>query len=194
MTLRTSIKKIINSKIQTSTLTIPVSDQDLIIQIKSHITVSEMVKLVKEAAYNVFIEEVEYQYDRDGQITSTTTLGRGCIFAPYYKKLAFSKALLNYYTNASFFTENTDDLYLVITATDLMQKVISKIDPRQLSDIQSAVDDLIEFRKLEIVSQEKAQLNRIRNKIQEINCLLKEFDEPDVREVFDKIKNFFQNK
>lgn len=108
--------------------------------------------------------------------------------------MAFSKALLNYYTNASFFTENTDDLYLVITATDLMQKVISKIDPRQLSDIQSAVDDLIEFRKLEIVSQEKAQLNRIRNKIQEINCLLKEFDEPDVREVFDKIKNFFQNK
>ena len=75
MTLRTSIKKIINSKIQTSTLTIPVSDQDLIIQIKSHITVSEMVKLVKEAAYNVFIEEVEYQYDIDGQITSTTTLG-----------------------------------------------------------------------------------------------------------------------
>ena len=34
-----------------------------------------MVKLVKEAAYNVFIEEVEYQYDIDGQITSTTTLG-----------------------------------------------------------------------------------------------------------------------
>ena len=194
MTLRTSINEMIKNKLQISTLTYSFSGKVLVIKIKSHISVQDMVKLVKEAAYNTFLDEIEYEYDQEGNEISKTVLGKGCIYAPYYKKLAFYKAILTHYTNLSQYIESADNLYLAITATDVMQRIFSKINTEQLSDIKQAIDELIEFRKLEILSQEKAQLNRLMLKMQEINSLLKEWDDPEIKETITQITGLFQRK
>ena len=111
-----------------------------------------------------------------------------------YKRQAFYKAILTYYTNLSQYIENADNLYLAITATDVMQRIFSKINTEQLNDIKQAIDELIEFRKLEILSQEKAQLNRLMLKMQEINSLLKEWDDPEIKETITQITGLFQRK
>ncbi len=186
--MRTSTSHMIKNQVQISTLYFELFEETIKINVKSLISMQEMVSLVKEVAQKTFVDDIDFQYAEKKESGFSIAYEKNCIFAPYYKNIAFSQSILSYYTDASAFFCNADDLYFIISSTDLMMEIYSKINSNQLFEIENAIKELIEFRKLEILSQERMQLNRILSKIQEINQLLKEWDDLNISEVVAHLK------
>ena len=147
----TKIEKIINSQANpTSTITYKINGEDINIEVKRSISKEDKASFIMYVVDNCF---------------------DGGIYSPIFKSELFNIALLEYYTDISVDIP-VDTLFEITTNTDIISKVEDIIENNcllytQLSSIRRAINDMIEYRKQEILSTQKQELDNIIETIEE---------------------------
>ena len=118
-----------NTPIQT------VSFGDLQIEVKNTIGLIPTMQLIKE------VVEACFTTDDVTKITS---------YVPYYKELILKKCLIEYYTNLEL-PSNLKEIYEWFKTSDILD-CLDNINPKQYSEIIISIDEMIEFRKQEIIA------------------------------------------
>lgn len=86
---------------------------------------------------------------------------KGCfdedVYQPCYKSDLIKIAILMYFTNLDM-QATEDTLYALVNTTDVVDKVKQLIPANQLFEIETAIEDMIVFRKEEILYTQKKEL------------------------------------
>lgn len=108
------------------------------------------------------------------------------------KDLIISKAIVLYYTNIKDNISN-EDLINIIYNTTIIDTIISKINIKQFNVLQSAIDDLIEYRKADINSAQVKRLNEITTSLDLylniIKTVTEQYENIDIKDLIDSVKS-----
>lgn len=120
------------------TLTIGVAENAIDIAVKRALSINERRDMVSDIANMVFSE------DADGNV----------VYCPYLKKFAFEFNLLAHTTNIVF-PEKIDDIWTLLTTTNIVDEVIRSLPDGLFREIADEANELIEFRKAKLVHETK---------------------------------------
>lgn len=112
-----------------------VSFGDLQIEVKNTIGLIPTMQLIKE------VVEACFTTDDATKITA---------YVPYYKELILKKCLIEYYTNLKL-PSDLKEIYKWFKTSDILD-CLDNINPKQYSEIIVSIDEMIEFRKQEIIA------------------------------------------
>lgn len=100
-------------------------------------------------------------FEDKAQMISDVVTGcfNGDQYQPHYKKELLAIAVFEYFTNIKV-DLSFEKLYLLINATDVLEKVLEAINVDLFYDISCVIDDMIEYKKQEILSAQKKELEK----------------------------------
>ena len=152
------------------------------IQVRNVIPLYEMVEFIESVVNNCFFE-----IENEDGITLKYT--------PYYKDFFMAQNILKYFTNIKELDVKRMEKLLHGKGHDILTLVESNIDCSQLFKIKESIDELIEFKKQEILKQSKWDnlangLNKILDTIDE---KIKEFNIDQLSELTPEILEVLNN-
>lgn len=156
------------------------------IQIRHSLPLFDMGGFVEDVVNGVFVD-VE---NEDG-VAETK-------YAPYYKDIYIGKNILKYYTNIKEI-DSVDRLEKLVFGDGfgIIDIVKDNINLSQFDEILKAIDDLIDFRKRELLNNKKSGLD---NLVDSLNSILKnidkkieQFDVESLGEYVPEIVDIFQS-
>ena len=138
------------------------------VQIRCSLPLFDVGSFVEDVTNGCFVD-IE---NEDGSIET--------IYAPYYKDIFIGKNILKYYTNIKEL-DSLDRLEKLVfgDSIGIIDIIKDSINIKQLSEILGAIDDLIEFKKQELLNNKKSGLDSLADSL---NNILKTIDK--------KIENF----
>lgn len=168
------LKKLVNYQISEPVLiSFPISETETIeVSVKKYLSKEDKVNFVNDVVSGVFNQES---------------------FQPYFKEELFNIAILEYFTDIKVDTK-IEFLLKLVTQTTLCENIKYSIDKELLSCLITTVDDMIEYRKLEILSSEKQKLQSAVDEITQltesfvkIENQFKDIDTNNMLDIFKKI-------
>lgn len=150
-----------------STVTLHVGGESVDIEVRRSVSLQEFCDMVSEAAGQYF------QYDEDGQEYYVAGIGD---FACDYVLL---KHLTNLKTAADVDSkeQQNDRLYTLCVYTDLVRLVEETLPQKLVLDLHEAVYEQVEFRKQQMLSNERNALQAAVAQIDKVNTTFAQFVE-----------------
>lgn len=154
---------------------------------------------------------VKNSMNKDDKVRFVRDVLNGCFvddtYAPYYRNELFKIAVLEYFTNIKTDTGGTI-LFDLINNTNLYNCVIDELPADTICNLTVLVDDMIEWRKEEILSMQKKKLNaatedmekaleQMNELIEALNAMTKSFEGVDPKEalkVYQKLADKDEDK
>lgn len=130
------------------------SGEEIVIKVKHHINTKDAMQFITNVVGNVFIDVKGYP-----------------TYYPYARDIDVIRNVMLYYTNLK--SEINIDKITSFGSTDIYSNIIKAIDYNQYDQILTAIDHAIEYRKNEILSTQKALLEK---NIQELQNLTATFE------------------
>lgn len=134
-------------------------------------------------------------FEDKAQMISDVVTGcfNGDQYQPHYKKELLAIAVFEYFTNIKV-DLSFEKLYLLINATDVLEKVLEAINVDLFYDISCVIDDMIEYKKQEILSAQKKELEKsmatIEQYVDSLSNLGKMLENVNPNEVMNSIDRF----
>lgn len=116
------------------------TDEDAIeIVVKTRLTLIERANMIRDILEMVFIDA------GDGEV----------MYQPAFKKFAFEYEIVNYFTDISL-PVNSDKAWEFLERTEIASMIANTIKNGYIADIISEANEMIEFRKEEILKRSKS--------------------------------------
>lgn len=147
------------------------------IKIKPRIPYNEVAAIVLDVSNSVFSDDDNMRY------------------FPFIKQCSLISNILRYYTDLPY--DMDVDKIEKLRCSDLYNTIMDNLDYSQILEIETAIDEVIEFKKQEILSIQKARLEENIKEISELinvfNKMGEKFGDVDLNVLMDSISKISQH-
>lgn len=128
-----------------------------VIKIKRNkVNIKETISLEKFAQFATSVANACFEKNEDESIT----------FRPYYKDVVFNYSIVDYFTDIELEDVSVNDFWDFSISSD-MESIVSKVSPEIISELNTAIDTLIEFECEKLINSKQSGFDKLVSTINE---------------------------